>query len=519
MKNWKKWLTCGMLAMALGTAGISGTKDVKAESVNPALLRQNVAEGEEVPQVGASSSSAVDKRAWRRINGVCYNGSGAEIPGVVTRGIDVSEWQGKINWQKVKNSDIDFAFIRISSGTDYMDKYYDYNMSSANEADLPVGTYVYSKATTTTAALKEAQLAISKMNGYKVSYPVVYDIEYSKMESLSKNQIARMTLAFCNEVKAAGYTPMVYMNTHWYKEKVNMSMLSGLDVWIASYSDKNPAPDRSVYNYGIWQCTAGNLGEGSYMRTTKGLVAGIPKENNVDLNYGFVDYTTRVTPRWSAREGYTPATEASTADISVKNGWYTENGRQCYYINDERVKGWKQINGKYYYFHPVSGNMYVNSLVKVNGVVYYVDKNGVRTANRWVTKSGNKYYIGSRGIALKGSQRIKGKYYFFDLDTRIMYRNKKLVRNGRIFYFGNNGVRFNGGFKTIRENGVYNTYYFQKNGQAKKGWLRLNGKKYYFYPSGDKAGVCAKHTRIRTASGMIYVFDKNGVYVRRYKRK
>ena len=91
MKNWKKWLTCGMLAMALGTAGISGTKDVKAESVNPALLRQNVAEGEEVPQVGASSSSAVDKRAWRRINGVCYNGSGAEIPGVVTRGIDVSE--------------------------------------------------------------------------------------------------------------------------------------------------------------------------------------------------------------------------------------------------------------------------------------------------------------------------------------------------------------------------------------------------------------------------------------------
>ena len=390
MKNWKKWLTCGMLAMALGTAGISGTKDVKAESVNPALLRQNVAEGEEVPQVGASSSSAVDKRAWRRINGVCYNGSGAEIPGVVTRGIDVSEWQGKINWQKVKNSDIDFAFIRISSGTDYMDKYYDYNMSSANEADLPVGTYVYSKATTTTAALKEAQLAISKMNGYKVSYPVVYDIEYSKMESLSKNQIARMTLAFCNEVKAAGYTPMVYMNTHWYKEKVNMSMLSGLDVWIASYSDKNPAPDRSVYNYGIWQCTAGNLGEGSYMRTTKGLVAGIPKENNVDLNYGFVDYTTRVTPRWSAREGYTPATEASTADISVKNGWYTENGRQCYYINDERVKGWKQINGKYYYFHPVSGNMYVNSLVKVNGVVYYVDKNGVRTANRWVTKSGNK---------------------------------------------------------------------------------------------------------------------------------
>nr|WP_294530123.1 GH25 family lysozyme [uncultured Blautia sp.] len=519
MKNWKKWLTTGILAIALGTAGISGVKDVKAESVNPALLRQNVAEGEEVPQVGATSSASVDKRAWRRINGVCYNGSGAEIPGVVTRGIDVSEWQGKINWQKVKNSDIDFAFIRISSGTDYMDKYYDYNMSSANAADLPVGTYVYSKATTTTAALKEAQLAINKMNGYKVSYPVVYDIEYSKMSSLSKNQIAKMALAFCNEVKAAGYTPMVYLNTNWYKEKVNMSLLSGIDVWIASYSDKNPAPDRSVYSYGIWQCTAGNLGEGSYMRTTKGLVAGIPTENNVDLNYGFVDYTTRVTPRWSAREGYTPATKASTSNISVKNGWYTENGRKCYYINDERVKGWKQIGGKYYYFHPVSGNMYVNSLVKVNGVIYYVDKNGVRTTNRWVTKSGNKYYIGSKGVVLKGSQRVNGKYYFFDLETRVMYKNKKLVRDGKIFYYGSDGVRFNGGFKTIKEDGVYNKYYFQKNGLAKKGWLRLNGKKYYFYPSGDKAGVCVRHARLRTASGMVYVFDKNGVYVRRYKSK
>ena len=278
--------------------GIRNSRDFWNEGCKSRKCESGITAAERSRRRRASSSSAVDKRAWRRINGVCYNGSGAEIPGVVTRGIDVSEWQGKINWQKVKNSDIDFAFIRISSGTDYMDKYYDYNMSSANEADLPVGTYVYSKATTTTAALKEAQLAISKMNGYKVSYPVVYDIEYSKMESLSKNQIARMTLAFCNEVKAAGYTPMVYMNTHWYKEKVNMSMLSGLDVWIASYSDKNPAPDRSVYNYGIWQCTAGNLGEGSYMRTTKGLVAGIPKENNVDLNYGFVDYTTRVTPRW-----------------------------------------------------------------------------------------------------------------------------------------------------------------------------------------------------------------------------
>ena len=521
MRKHTSWLAAGILTMALAIGGMAaGGKCVRAESVNPSLLRQNVADGEEIQQVGTTSSSAATKRAWKKIDGVCYNGSGAAIDGAITRGIDVSEWQGKINWSKVKNSDIDFAFIRISYGISYLDKYYDYNMTQATAAGIPVGTYVYSKATTTATALAEAQLAIEQMKGYKVSYPVVYDIEYSGMSSLSKTKIAQLALAFCNEIKAAGYTPMIYTNTEWYKNKINMSLLSGIDVWIASYSDKSLGPDRSTYQYGIWQCTAGNEGEGSYMRTTKGLVDGIPTDNNVDLNYGFVDYTQKVTPRWQARTEYVPAKTPSTAGITAgKSGWYTENGRKCYYVNGEKVKGWKQIGGKYYYFHPVSGNMYYNALVKQNGVIYYVNKKGVRATNCWVTKSGKTYYIGSKGVALKGSQRIKGKYYFFDLTTRVMYKSQKLVRDGKIYYYGANGVRYNSGFLTIKENGKSNTYYFQKNGLAKTGWLKLNGKRYYFYPSGSNKGVCAKHTRIKTASKMVYIFGSDGAYIRRYQGK
>ena len=85
-----------------------------------------------------------------------------------------------------------------------MDKTYAYNMREANAVGMPVGTYVYSTATTKEQALKEAQLVIEKMRGYKVSYPVVFDLEYSKMGELTPSKISELALTFCNEVKRAG---------------------------------------------------------------------------------------------------------------------------------------------------------------------------------------------------------------------------------------------------------------------------------------------------------------------------
>ena len=72
-------------------------------------------------RAGITEVKAADPKAWQKINGVCYNGSGQKIPGAITRGIDVSSWQGVINWKKVKNSDVDFAFIRIAHGVDQID--------------------------------------------------------------------------------------------------------------------------------------------------------------------------------------------------------------------------------------------------------------------------------------------------------------------------------------------------------------------------------------------------------------
>ena len=89
---------------------------------------------------------------------------------------------------------------------------------------------------------------------------------------------------------------MIYCNTDWYDNKLDWSKMTGYDVWLARYGDTIPAPDKKKYKYTIWQSTDGD--GGGYLNTTKGLVAGIPSYSTVDIDFGYVDYTKIITPRW-----------------------------------------------------------------------------------------------------------------------------------------------------------------------------------------------------------------------------
>ena len=124
MKNWKKWLVAGCMAALLGI----GTMGTTAMAMGGGGVDRSeaVAEEEKVPSGKATQNSRVSSKAWKKINGVCYNGSGQKLEGAVTRGIDVSEWQDTINWSQVKKSNVDFAFVRISYGLNHLDKTYDY---------------------------------------------------------------------------------------------------------------------------------------------------------------------------------------------------------------------------------------------------------------------------------------------------------------------------------------------------------------------------------------------------------
>ena len=518
--KWKKGMTLAVLAGFL-FAGQTAWNQTTVQA-NPHYDRRMTVAEEELPGVfseNVQSTGEVSENAWKTINGVCYNGSGEAISGAITRGIDVSEWQEEIDWKKVKKSGVDFAFVRLAHGAGYIDRMADRNLTNAEAAGVPVGTYVYSTATTASGALQEAKIAIEKMQGHKISYPVVFDMEYSGTEWLSASEKAQLALTFCNEVKKAGYYPMIYCNTYWYDTQVDWTSLSGLDVWIARYGDRILAPDSSRYSYTIWQSTDGAAANG--LNSTKGLIAGIPTWDDVDIDFGYVNYTRKITPRWQVKSGYSPSVFPDTTAIPAKQGWYhTKKGNDYYYIDNRKVTGWQKIDGNYYFFDRKSGALHKDELFEdTDGKIYYVDKNGVRAAGKWITYKGKKYCFSKYGYAWKALQRVNGKYYYFNTKDGHMYTNKRIIRkDGSIYYFGSDGAACANGIYDIRISGKTYTYYFRKNGTANVGWVKHNGKQYYFYKGTDqKAGSMAKNITLTDKNGVVSVFDKDGVCISKYK--
>ncbi|MBE6733106.1 MAG: hypothetical protein E7561_03825 [Ruminococcaceae bacterium] len=214
-----------------------------------------------------------------------------EVRKGAANGIDVSKWQGKIDWKKVKQSGIDFAIIRIGyrgeNGKLYRDSNADYNIQQATKSGLLVGVYFFSTAINTTEAKEEAEWTVSAIKGYSISYPVVYDCEGfkntdSRMYSLNAEQRTQNALAFLSIVKSAGYEGMFYGsksdltdNTSFNTEKIS----SSYKIWLAHYSTPTyPTVENPEYSgkYDMWQYT------------NKGSVSGV--EGNVDL---IVSYFTK----------------------------------------------------------------------------------------------------------------------------------------------------------------------------------------------------------------------------------
>ena len=183
------------------------------------------------------NSSGVMQTDWTKINGQWYyfNSNGYWIDNNSyesgsLKGIDVSQWQESIDWTAVKKDGIQFAFIRVAHGSEHkLDTYYNQNMTNAIAAGIPVGVYYYSTATTENQSLNDAQFVIDQLQGYKISYPIVLDLEDSSQKNLSKSQLGRIAKTFFDEIRRAGYEPMLYCNEDWYKNYIDTSYLSGID--------------------------------------------------------------------------------------------------------------------------------------------------------------------------------------------------------------------------------------------------------------------------------------------------
>lgn len=173
--------------------------------------------------------------------------------------VDVSDLQGKIDWERVSEDGIDFAMIRLgrrgyTEGNIYLDNYYYENVSGAQSEGMPFGVYFFSQAITEDEAIEEANFVIKHLSGSGISYPVVFDHEPvesadGRANNLSKNELTHITKAFCQKIEDAGYTPMIYGNA-FDMERLNLNDLKGIDVWYAEYESSQPT---GQFDFAMWQ--------------------------------------------------------------------------------------------------------------------------------------------------------------------------------------------------------------------------------------------------------------------------
>lgn len=185
------------------------------------------------------------------------------VSGSGTLGIDVSQWNGSIDWNAVKNAGVSFVIIRCgfrgsATGALVRDSNFKTNIAGAKAAGLKVGVYFYTQAINEVEAVEEASMALSLVSGYSLDYPIYLDIESSggRGDSISYDERTNVAKAFCATVKASGYRAGVYANTSWMSGKFNAGSLSSYSIWLAQYAASPTYSSR----YDIWQySSAGHI--------------------------------------------------------------------------------------------------------------------------------------------------------------------------------------------------------------------------------------------------------------------
>ena len=214
--------------------------------------------------------------------------------------IDVSTWNGNIDWDKVYKSGVRYAMIRSSFGVEnpnQVDNKFVRNITNAQRAGVKCGIYHYSYAKSAAEAKKEAEFCLKTIKGYKIDLPVAFDIEDSSQTHLGKDTLTSIVIAFCDRIKSAGYRPMLYCNPNWlcnylHKDK----LINKYDIWLANWGVSAPS-----YNCAIWQYSE------------SGSVPGI--SGSVDMNWIFKDYTST---KPATTKPVTKPSSVKKTDYSVK---------------------------------------------------------------------------------------------------------------------------------------------------------------------------------------------------------
>ena len=382
--------------------------------------------------------------------------------GVTAQGIDVSEHQGRIDWDAVKASGIDFAILRVGFGAPSFGGRVDYqfnrNISECERLGIPYGVYVYSYAFDNQQAADEASMVIDCLSGHNPRLPVYYDLEDKTIIADGRQSgIASRAQTFCNKISSAGYKPGIYANLNWFNNILTDPVFKSgsWDHWIAQYNSQC----HYTASYSFWQYTS------------RGKVSGI--SGNVDMNYAYVDVSLYY---WQLKE----------------STWY-------YATSDGKAyTGWLRQGGAWYWLDPDAGGVMATGLYECNGSMYWFNASGAM-ATGWVLDGGTWYYATGSGALARGPVSVGGVPYCFDARTGAMLTGYQTDAQGVRRYFGSCGPLNGWGL-------VDGSWYWFADGIASTGWLYTGGSWYWLDP--DAGGAMA--TGLHSCNGSAYWFNSSG---------
>lgn len=496
--------TCSITYAAEEENNISETEEIQQETSS----QQENYKPEEDADILQDETDVADDPGAGRYQGFFLDGFGDDITPygltprgfthserfdgyTIKKGIDVSEWNGTINWSNVKEDGIEFAIVRGayrgygSQGTLVKDKNAANNLKQADAAGIPVGAYIFSQATTEAEAVEEAEYLLDIVKGYNITLPLVMDFEYASdgngltgrlyNADLSASEATAICRAFCRTIEGAGYTAMVYANKDMLENDLNASQISkDYLIWLAHYTSQTNYNG----NYNFWQCTS------------SGKVNGIA--GNVDINYWYI-------------------APDQTKEL-IKNS----NGEWLFYIDgvfQSGFTGLEKVGSTWYYIKNGKWQSNYTGLVEyTSGSLYYVVNGKIQYSYTGLVKLNNTWYYISGGKCIPEytglAEYTSGTRYYMS-NGIIQYSFTGLIKLDGIWYYIVNG-RWQSGYTGLAEY-TSGSLYYVKNGtiqQSYTGLIKTNGTWYYIVKGKCQIGYTGL---AEYASGSQYYMEKGEI--------
>ena len=364
------------------------------------------------------------------------------------KGIDVSKWNGNVDWDKVKADGIDYVIIRAGYGNSNVDPYFKSHIEGASKAGLKIGIYWFSYATSVEKAKEEAAKCLETIAPYKnkISYPVFYDFEYASVDyatkmgvKITKDLSSKMANVFLNEIKNAGYINGIYTNKDFGDRYFDEDILYNNYLWVAQYASTCTYPRP----YMMWQFTE------------KGTINGIgtpSKPVYFDVNYTYLKpYTDEI------------INGVPESKIDLSSATVNSIDSQTYTGSSIEPSVTVTLNGKTLklnedYTLTYSNNVNVGTAtITINGIGNYTGSKKVNfniapkkldISSATVNSIGSKTYTGA-SIKPSVTVTLNNKTLKLNKDYTVSYSNNKNIGTAKILikgigeYEGEKTVTFN----------------------------------------------------------------------------